>query len=202
MNFTVENLFPTPVFRTNIGRAFTKKELLFIDQNRNDTYSNEGNITSSNTYVLEKEPLKKLKQYCLDCTSVFLQNVHKPNCDVTPFITQSWLNWTEPGEYHHVHAHQNSFISGVLYLHAEEEDKIKFWKSGYEQIKLETNDYNIYNSNSWWFPVNTGDIILFPSSTLHSVEKTESKKTRVSLAFNTFLSGNIGDQKTLRELKI
>jgi hypothetical protein len=30
MNFTVENLFPTPVFRTNIGRAFTKKELLFV----------------------------------------------------------------------------------------------------------------------------------------------------------------------------
>jgi uncharacterized protein (TIGR02466 family) len=202
MDFIVENLFPTPIFKSNIGRTFTKKELLFVNDNKKSTYSNEGNITSNNTYILEEENLAKLKQYCLDCTNEFLRNVHKPNCNVSPFITQSWLNWTEPGEYHHVHAHQNSFISGVLYLQAAEEDKITFYKPGYEQIKLETDDYNVYNSNSWWYPVKTGDIILFPSSTLHSVEKTKSKKTRVSLAFNTFLSGIIGDQKTLKELKI
>jgi hypothetical protein len=35
---------------------------------------------------------------------------------VTPYITQSWLNYTETNQYHHKHEHPNSLVSGVFYV--------------------------------------------------------------------------------------
>jgi hypothetical protein len=91
----------------------------------------------------------------------------------------------------------------VLYINAnEDEDKIKFHADGYKQVKLDTDNYDVYNSNSWWFKVKTGGIVLFPSSLTHNVESVTSKDTRVSLAFNTFLTGILGDNKALTELKL
>ena len=43
-------------------------------------------------------------------------------------------------------------------------------------------------------------IVIFPSSLTHMVEQTISDDTRVSLAFNTFLKGNIGNNFELTEL--
>jgi hypothetical protein len=52
------------------------------------------------------------------------------------------------------------------------------------------------------FPVKTGSILLFPSSTTHRVEIKKGLNTRISLAFNVFIKGTIGDKKSLTELKI
>ena len=91
----------------------------------------------------------------------------------------------------------------MLYINAnEDEDKIKFHDSGYKQVKLDTDNYDVYNSDTWWFKVKTGGIVLFPSSLTHNVESVTSKDTRVSLAFNTFLTGTVGDNKKLTELKL
>ena len=90
---------------------------------------------------------------------------------IVPYITQSWINYTREGEYHHSHAHPNSLISGVLYIDANKDnDKILFEKRGYHRIALTIKDYNLYNSDSWFFPVQTGDLIIFPSETQHKVE--------------------------------
>ena len=69
-------------------------------------------------------------------------------------------------------------------------------------IKLTSKEFNFYNSESWWIPVKTGDLVVFPSNFAHSVANTESKNTRISLSFNTFLKGIIGDPDTLTELVI
>ena len=45
----------------------------------------------------------------------------------------------------------------------------------------------MWNSESWWFPVKTGDVILFPSSLIHMVETKQGTNTRISLAFNVFI---------------
>jgi predicted 2-oxoglutarate/Fe(II)-dependent dioxygenase YbiX len=77
---------------------------------------------------------------------------------------------------------------------------IKFYRNYYETIKIQPKEYNIYNSKSWWLPVKTGQLILFPSSTTHSVEVKKGNNTRVSLAFNVFIKGTLGDNKDLTEL--
>jgi hypothetical protein len=93
-------------------------------------------------------------------------------------------------------------VSGVLYLKAaKERDKIYFYKDGYQQVKLPTDNYNVYNSDSWWFEVGAGDLMLFPSSLTHMVE-TVQDEDRVSLAFNTFPVGYVGDESSLTALHL
>ena len=56
--------------------------------------------------------------------------------EVTPYITQSWLNYTETKQFHHRHEHPNSIVSGVFYINCHEEfDKIKFFKKDYQGNK-------------------------------------------------------------------
>ena len=42
--------------------------------------------------------------------------------------------------------------------------------------------------------VESGDLVLFPSSFQHEVPQTTSKETRISIAFNTFIRGYLGDE--------
>ena len=94
-------------------------------------------------------------------------------------------------------------MSGVFYINCHKElDKIKFFNETYKTIKTETKDWNLYNSESWWFPVKTGDIIMFPSSLTHMVETKEGTNTRISLAFNVFIKGTIGVNSLLTELTL
>jgi uncharacterized protein (TIGR02466 family) len=197
----IQNLFPTPVYISMLNRKLNKKELSFIDKIKSDTYKNEGNTTSNNNYILKEKEFSKLK---LDLDLViqdYFNRIVSPKNNIEPYITQSWLNYTNENEYHHMHAHPNSLISGVFYINSNDKfDKIKFFKQQYEAIQLEAKEWNIWNSKSWWFPVKTGDIILFPSSLTHMVENKQGDNTRISLAFNVFIKGTIGNNKDLTEL--
>ena len=60
----------------------------------------------------------------------------------------------------------------------------------------------MYNSTSWKFNVETNDLVLFPSSLEHSVEKKKGSNLRISLAFNVFIKGNIGKEDDLNDLSL
>ena len=82
-------------------------------------------------------------------------------------------------------------------------DKIFFsHPTTYQQIRPETDKekFNLWNSETWFFPVETGDLFMFPSSTTHQVETKKGNNTRISLAFNTFYKGSIGSNDELTEL--
>jgi uncharacterized protein (TIGR02466 family) len=198
---TVNGIFPTPVYMSKLDRDLTKKELSFIDKTKLDFYRNEGNITSNDNYILNQKVFSKLKEDLDLRVKDYFKKVLSTTDAVTPYITQSWLNYTETNQFHHKHAHPNSLVSGVFYVNCHEElDKIKFFNDTYKTIKPEIKDWNLYNSESWWFTVKTGDIVLFPSSLTHMVETKEGTNTRISLAFNVFIKGNIGNNKNLTEL--
>lgn len=197
----VHNLFPTPVAKFTLDRAFTTEELDFVDQQ--PTHSNMGNTTSDDRYVLTHKTMAPVYDFVKSCVGTYLQNIYAPKNDVSLRVTQSWLNYSKPGEWHHRHAHPNSFVSGVLYMKAvKDSDKIYFYNETYRSIELPTENYNLYNSRSWWLPVETGDLMLFPSSLTHSVEKVQADQTRVSLAFNTFLVGYVGQEENLTALHL
>jgi uncharacterized protein (TIGR02466 family) len=200
---TINSIFPTPVYISKLNRELTPLELKFIDKNKLDVFNNEGNKTSNDNYILNNKLFKDLKTDLDLRIQDYFNKVVSPSNNITPYITQSWLNYTETNQYHHKHAHPNSLISGVFYINSNEEnDKIKFFNDSYKAIKLETKDWNIWNSESWWFSVKTGDVILFPSSLTHMVETKQGDNTRISLAFNVFIKGTIGNNKNLTELII
>ena len=85
--------------------------------------------------------------------------------------------------------------------HCLKNDKILFSHPiSYKQIKPKIDKYNIWNSETWFFPVETGNLFMFPSSTTHQVETKQGNNTRISLAFNTFIKGTLGDNSGLTEL--
>lgn len=201
MKATIDSIFPTPVYMSNLNRALTSIELKYVNKFKEIFNKNEGNITSNNNYVLNEKPFLNLKKELDFKVKDYFNKVLSTTDAVTPYITQSWLNYTEKNQYHHRHAHPNSLVSGVFYINCHETlDKIKFFKNSYQTIKLKTKKWNLWNSESWWYSVKTGDIIMFPSSLIHMVESKDGDNTRISLAFNVFVKGTIGNNEELTEL--
>jgi len=198
-----QSVFPDPVYISKLDRALTKKELKTINKYKKDTYKNEGNITSNDTYVLENKTLKNLKEDIHVCILDYFDKVICTTNSITPYITQSWLNYTEPNQYHHNHYHSNSYASGVFYIDADKEvDRLWFYKRDHLVLELSVTKHNMFNSLSWKFPVGTGDVFIFPSHLMHGVEKKQGTNTRVSLSFNVFFKGEIGLRSDLTALTI
>ncbi len=196
----VHNLFPTPVVIFKLDKGLSKEELNFLLNLK--TKKNTGNTISVNDKVLKRREMFKLKCFIEKCLHEYFVFVHAPNKTIKPYITQSWVNYTTKDQFHHKHTHPNSFISGVFYVKTDvKKDKIYFFKDGYAQIKLTTDNYNLYNSDSWWLEVEENSLILFPSSLTHAVEKIKTD-LRVSLSFNTFLKGNFGDSEDMTDLRL
>jgi uncharacterized protein (TIGR02466 family) len=203
MEATINGIFPTPIYISKLDKKLTSLELKFVDKNKKYFYKNDGNITSNNNYILNEKPFANIKKELDLRVQDYFDKVISPANKIKPYITQSWLNYTETNEYHHKHAHTNSLVSGVFYINCQEEhDKIKFFNDIYKTIRLEVKDWNLYNSETWWFSVKTGDVILFPSSLTHMVETKQGDNTRISLAFNVFIKGTVGNNKNLTELII
>lgn len=198
----IRSIFSTALYITEIGRQFSKQENNYFCQNPNNLLINYGNRNTKNRYVLNTKTLKSLKQTLETYLNNYFTDVLKIKNTATPYITQSWLNYTNKGEFHHEHSHPNSYLSGVLYINTTENDCITFHKQEYEQIQLGIKEYNTFNSSTWRVPVREGMIIIFPSNLKHSVDKIKEDKTRISLSFNSFIKGTLGDQKNLTELKL
>tara|TARA_R110000744_G_scaffold14331_1_gene40777 strand:- start:29 stop:646 length:618 start_codon:yes stop_codon:yes gene_type:complete len=199
---TIDNLFPTPIYRSDINRKFTKQELQFVNEQKKHCSKNVGNINTQDNYILNKKEFKNIKKFLDTACQDYLEKIISPKNNVKLYITQSWLNYTEENQYHHTHAHPNSIISGVLYFDCDKKnDKIKFTNPKmYQQLKPEIKNFNLWNSETWWFPLENGQLIMFPSSTIHQVETKKGTNTRISLAFNTFYKGILGLNSDLTEL--
>ena len=193
------NLFPTAVAKFELGREYTTEENAFVESQ--ETHKNDGNTTSNDQYVLRHDTMANLKAFVEASVGEYLRSIYAPKNEVGLRITQSWINYCKPGQFHHKHAHPNSFISGVLYMKAARgRDRIYFYKDGYKQISLPSDNYNIFNSDSWWFEVGIGDLMIFPSHLTHMVETVQEE--RISLSFNTFPTGYVGEENSLTALHL
>jgi len=200
----IHNLFPTPIYTTKINRRFTKQELQFVNEQKKHCTKNDGNINTKDNYILNRKEFKNVKKFLDKHCKEYLDTVICPKNNLELYITQSWLNYTDTNQYHHKHEHPNSVVSGVFYFDSDiKNDKILFSHPiPYKQIKpdIDNTKYNLWNSDTWFFPVETGDLFMFPSSTTHQVETKTGTNTRISLAFNTFYKGSVGSNTNLTEL--
>ena len=191
-NTRIMDLFPTPLYINNIDAPL-------INQQKNYLLNlpkilNMGNLRSESGYIFEYPLFTELKKTINEHIKEYV-NIVYPNCNLDVYITQSWANYTDHNQYHHKHHHPNSFISGVFYVNAiKNEDMIKFYKDFLPMYQINHNQPNNYNSGDVTILVETGDLVLFPSNFQHNVPPTTSKETRISISFNTFIRGNLGDE--------
>ena len=153
-----------PISKFNLGRQFTKEEReVFVNcvKNTGEIEANVGNAKSKSMSILEIPELVNIKSFCLSSL-----NKYTNNSDL--YITESWLNYTMPGEWQHSQNHPNSLISGILYVNARKALHTVVFSELEETISVEKFD-----------------LLLFPSYLLHHTSKSKDSDLKISLSFNT-----------------
>jgi len=122
------------------------------------------------------------------------------------YITQSWANKSKTNQFHPKHKHPNSLISGVMFVSENDEDglpPIRFHRTNdLLPLNFDYEELNDFNADCRWFKPVQGRLILFPSLVEHDVEKNKSSRERITLSFNTFVRGEIGNSAQLTEVKM
>ena len=183
-------LFPIPIGKFQYDNI-TQKELDFIK--KLEYKDNLGNQISVNKDVLESRELKKIKKFIESSVREYFNFTSCPNKELDIYVHLSWTNITNNGQFHHKHRHPNSFLSGVFYLQTLD-DRIYFHREGYSMLSVPPTEFNMYNSITWWYPAETGTLLIFPSDLTHHVQKVTHDTPRISLSFNTWLRGPVGDK--------
>jgi uncharacterized protein (TIGR02466 family) len=193
----VKSLFPTAVGFEKFDPGFTSKQKNFILDL--DYGPNQGNLTSKDRYLAKHKILKNFVDFCDASINKYFQNIYQPKNDVKLRITQMWANSSIKGQWHHVHAHPNSFLSAVFYMQCNDSDEIQFYKQGYNQLLVKTENFNEFNASDWFFPIAEDMLVIFPSSLTHSVPIVSGEKTRLSISMNTFPLGVLGQDEECTE---
>lgn len=200
----VLRLFPTPVHVSSLSldTIQIERDLLRyfpeVKQNSNNFMSVEGQ-------VLEHFSLAHLKTELLNSVKSYLTEVLQVKYDEC-FISSSWYNVNTLGSYHISHSHGNSYVSGVFYVNAPsdvEGGEIVFsndnsYLSKYSIEPAANNDFN----SPFQLKPQTNMLVLFPSTLVHSVNMWQGIYPRISLSFNVFFKGIIGNHETRTFLKI
>jgi uncharacterized protein (TIGR02466 family) len=192
----ITNLFPTPIGQSNISRDFTNDELSFIKNQKK--YKSVGNLVSIESNLLDKIEMFDIRNRIQGALDAYYNYIFNPKTKTEIYITQSWANYTNSGQFHHAHMHSNSYISGVLYIQTFKDDSIHFTRPNIQMpfLYVEPIEQNLWNSQTWWIGTNSGELLLFPSTLVHEVRLRNNPGTRISISFNTFLRGDIGNPET------
>ena len=199
------DIFPTLVLKTSLNRDISKEEETTVNTLLKECISNrEGNSLTKDTYVLNQSGFHTLREEILKHAHTYLNYVYHPGENVGVRITQSWLNVTQKGQSHHEHNQTNSFLSRGHYIQTQEEDEIEFQnpRTILEELQIDSVKWERYNSRAWSIFPNTMDLLLFPSTLRHRVPIKPQEGHRVSLSFNTFLTGSLGGAPGCTELHL
>ena len=196
---TITQIFPKSVIKSSHPDAEWHNDNILEKISKLEMVKNTGNKTSKDNYVLNNSKFKTLRkavQTELDLLMSKFYEQEKANL----YITQSWFNVSEDDEFHHLHCHTNSIISGTMYLQTVEDDAILFTDQDLSMLRI--NILPTAKCPEVRLPVTKGDIVLFDSMVFHSVPKAKRKTKRISLSFNTFFTGEIGNKRELTELRL
>jgi len=108
----------------------------------------------------------------LDLLFKEIPELNIPNSSI---VTEMWYNYYTPGDTQEVHAHAGTTISGVYFLHLQEQNNTIFYS-------YQADGNPLVNTLIEANKVEEGDILLFPGSFLHYV--IPSNLERITIAFN------------------
>ena len=177
----------TPIFSEYL---YQKKLNINIKSN---SFIHKTKLTNDYKYILNKPELKKLKELLTAEVNYFTNKyLHYDN----PFvITTSWLvkiKKDKTNSYHY-HNHKNSFLSGIVYLNNDDFGGTKFCNFNQKSFYVIPNQWNCFNSETYDIVYEKNKLVLFPSYLPHQIIPHKSKKTRLSIAFNVFPTGSVGE---------
>ena len=104
------------------------------------------------------------------------------------FEANAWVNINKKGGFNAIHTHGRFHISGVYYV---KQPSVKSGQSGMIEFVNSRFDHHIFqelNANAFAPKVSmrpkAGEMIVFPSTLLHSVYPNDSEEERITIAWN------------------
>lgn len=208
----VIGLFPIPVAKIPLVANEDFSQEIEILKTLDMTPTNDGyypsHLRSQNSYCLDLDAVSRLRLYLESKVSEYMK-------DVLSFaypaqLTQSWVNQNRKNEATHVHGHPNSIVSAAFYMDLPDNHGIirfhRFKPNGNTTYYMEPQIDNDAASKNFYaydwidIPVQTGDLVIFPSYVPHSVPENQNDGDRWSLALNSVPVIGLGDRDRLTEL--
>lgn len=201
----IHSAFPWPIYTALLERDLSKDEIAFAYEQGQKNERNVGGLISKNRRVLDHPRMKDLRAMIDDNIDLYIKRIIAPRDPIRIHITQSWFNLLRLGMHHHQHTHANSILSGVVYFKTQPGDTINFYRHDHRHMfMIPSIAGNEFNSDVVQVGVEENEIVLFPSSLTHGVDPVaiDRERGRMSLSFNTFISGNVGDEASSSGLVI
>jgi uncharacterized protein (TIGR02466 family) len=197
-------IFPTPILISKYPFQFDK-ELEYINSiqynERNTDAMGKHSRQSKDSFILDNIELIQIKNFIEEKVNEFARKIL--GSDKQFIITQSWANKSSNEEFHHEHTHPNSILSGVWYPYVNENHPpLLLHRRDKSNISLRVDVPTIFNQPTMSVSLKSGELIIFPSTLVHSVLPNQSNKERISLSFNTWVKGSIGEANHLTYLPI
>jgi uncharacterized protein (TIGR02466 family) len=202
-NIEVTPLFAEPIFRGSIAASISAEQIEYIKSLK--MVRNQTNLISDNLYLFEEPEMASIKAAVQEALDFYASDVMGITQQL--YVTQSWSLVNSPTVGMHGHSHSNSVVSGSLYFDQMPEasgNMIFDRHRTYQQLQLapEQNKRNVYNTPLNVIEPRQGEVVLFSSSLQHFVESNSSAEDRYSIAFNTFIRGELGNYRDVSELTI
>tara|TARA_B100001250_G_scaffold302222_1_gene263937 strand:+ start:315 stop:977 length:663 start_codon:yes stop_codon:yes gene_type:complete len=209
------DIMPTAIYKDKFGHKLTTHQQVVLDH-----MVMHPNELSNEMFLFDRPEFKSMKDAVLFHVKKYERDICGFKNPVSFRLTESWYRETVPGNDHGLHNHPNSMLSGCIYLHVPKQpeghlDRMSAdgWSGkGHEGINLYHpeqrgvfKDYGFlydyietkYNAVRTYVPVESGDIILFPSHINHFVSCNDSQtESRKIIAFNTFITGRLSGENS------
>ena len=204
MKNAIYPLFPYPLVVCAKKYEFTSSEKKYISEL--EMIDNIGNLMSRNDKVIDSKELSNLKRFIDEQLFNFKKNLLKIKDENEIYITQSWVNNSNPDQFHAKHKHPNSVISGVMFLDENNDESLpplRFHRTlDMFPLQFSFDELNEFNASAREFVPEQGMLMLFPSLLEHDVDKNTSDRVRTSISFNTYVRGIVGGREQLTEVNI
>lgn len=193
-------IFPVPLYtNSGVDVSGVSDYLKTLEYRR---VGSDNGFCTTDQQILNHEQLLGLRNQILAHISEYVTELRiSPNYEF--YINCSWGMYHDKGDWAHSHDHSNSLISGVVYVDVDENSGAicfhRDWQTIFPNaINPQFTEDNALNSNQARFLPENGQVVLFPSHVMHSVEANMSDITRRCIAFNVFIKGVINDNSDNR----
>ena len=193
----IEGIFQTPLFKTKLENTHgLDKELIKLLENEKKLKAgrkktNKGGfqtkLLGSGTPAVDK-----FHQFISPTVVNFLKQINIPK-DSMVRLSPLWINSNTKNSYNLSHTHDGEF-SLVYYLKTPKDCGSIVFKNpnpAFTILKfydLPFPEYNYYNSQEFVVDPKENDLLIFPSHLVHYVRPSNSKKERISLSLNIYVT--------------
>lgn len=199
MSSHVQPLFGIPLYRNTRSQLDNlTQRIAQLDYERMPV--GNGDITTTK-WLLEQEQFADLRTLVLEEINIFTHYLlHMDPQKIQWRLQNSWAVRHQKDDWSQAHHHTNSVFSGVYYVDTTMDSGNLVFTRTHDTVSTVTFDFpythfNELNSKSFSITPHPGEIVMFPSHLMHSVERNQSDQIRYAVAFNFVPTGTWGEDE-------